>query len=159
MIRSTATLACVGRRQNYFREEFLSALEILQRGDVKPDRLARLLGRRFRPDPIHADRVQALSRWTSTATAAATWSTIPPISIASTANNLKKDGWLTGQTWGYEVVVPAAFNYMLADRAASLTIREWERLGHHTPGNKPFPHADDRAYLLVAGRRRRGRAS
>ncbi len=39
VIRSTATLACIGRRQNYFREEFLSALEILQRGDVKPDRL------------------------------------------------------------------------------------------------------------------------
>ncbi|MGB5182660.1 MAG: lytic murein transglycosylase, partial [Xanthobacteraceae bacterium] len=34
VIRSTATLACVGRRQDYFREEFLSALEILQRGDV-----------------------------------------------------------------------------------------------------------------------------
>ena len=34
MIRSTATLACVGRRQDYFREEFPSALEILARGDV-----------------------------------------------------------------------------------------------------------------------------
>ena len=39
MIRSTATLACVGRRRDYFREEFLSALEILHRGDVKPERL------------------------------------------------------------------------------------------------------------------------
>ena len=39
VIRSTATLACIGRRQNYFREEFLAALEILQRGDVHPDRL------------------------------------------------------------------------------------------------------------------------
>ncbi len=39
VIRSTATLACIGRRQNYFREEFLSAMEILARGDVKPDRL------------------------------------------------------------------------------------------------------------------------
>src|ERR1035441_5710650 len=39
VVRSTATLACIGRRQNYFREGFLSALEILQRGDVKPDRL------------------------------------------------------------------------------------------------------------------------
>ena len=32
VIRSTATLACVGRRRDFFREEFLSALEILQRG-------------------------------------------------------------------------------------------------------------------------------
>ena len=39
VLRSTATLACVGRRRDYFREEFLSALEILQRGDVPPDRL------------------------------------------------------------------------------------------------------------------------
>ena len=29
-----------------------------------------------------------------------------PDLIASTANNLKKDGWVPGQTWGYEVVLP-----------------------------------------------------
>src|SRR6266508_6654632 len=39
VIRSTATLACIGRRQDYFRDEFLSALEILTRGDVKADHL------------------------------------------------------------------------------------------------------------------------
>ena len=39
VLRSTATLACVGRRRDYFRDEFLSALDILQRGDVAPDRL------------------------------------------------------------------------------------------------------------------------
>src|SRR5580704_12461835 len=39
VLRSTATLACVGRRRDYFREEFLSALDILQRGDIPPDRL------------------------------------------------------------------------------------------------------------------------
>ena len=39
VIRSTATLACIGRRQDYFRDEFLSALEILQRGDVRAEHL------------------------------------------------------------------------------------------------------------------------
>ena len=39
VIRSTATLACVGRRQAYFRDEFLAALEILHRGDVRPEQL------------------------------------------------------------------------------------------------------------------------
>ena len=34
--------------------------------------------------------------------------------IASTANNLKKDGWQTGQTWGFEVVVPAGFLHRLS---------------------------------------------
>src|SRR5215471_12745381 len=39
VLRSTATLACVGRRQAYFRDEFLSTLEILERGDLAPDAL------------------------------------------------------------------------------------------------------------------------
>src|SRR5215211_7953325 len=39
VLNSTATLACVGRRQQYFRDEFLSALEILHRGDLKPEQM------------------------------------------------------------------------------------------------------------------------
>jgi membrane-bound lytic murein transglycosylase B len=34
VVRSTATLACIGRRQAYFKDEFLSALEILNHGDL-----------------------------------------------------------------------------------------------------------------------------
>jgi membrane-bound lytic murein transglycosylase B len=52
-----------------------------------------------------------------------------PDLIASTANNLKKDGWIAGQTWGYEVVLPHGFDLMLADRARVMTIRGWERFG------------------------------
>ena len=37
VLRSTATLACVGRRQGYYREEFVSALGILNKGDVASD--------------------------------------------------------------------------------------------------------------------------
>ncbi len=148
VVRSTATLACIGRRQNYFREEFLSALEILQRGDVKPDRLvgswAGAFGptqfmptafKRFAVDFDHDGRRDVVD-------------SVPDI-IASTANNLKKDGWVTGQTWGYEVVVPANFNFLLADHARSIPIRDWERYGITRPGNKPFPRPDDHAFLLI----------
>ena len=148
VVRSTATLACIGRRQSYFREEFLSALEILQRGDVKPDRLvgswAGAFGptqfmptafKRFAVDFDHDGRRDVVD-------------SVPDI-IASTANNLKKDGWVTGQTWGYEVVVPANFNFLLADHARSIPIRDWERYGITRPGNKPFPRPDDHAFLLI----------
>ena len=60
VLQSTATLACIGRRQKYFRDEFLSALEILQPRRSAPRTDARLLGRRVRADAVHADRVQAL---------------------------------------------------------------------------------------------------
>jgi hypothetical protein len=72
-----------------------------------------------------------------------------PDVVASTANNLKKDGWMTGQTWGYEVVVPRGFDFMLSDRSRSMTMQEWERLGIRRADGKGFPRLDDRAYLLV----------
>ena len=72
-----------------------------------------------------------------------------PDLIASTANNLKKDGWVAGQTWGYEVVVPQGFNFLLADRSRVMTVQEWERAGIRRAGGKPFPRGEDRAYLLV----------
>jgi hypothetical protein len=72
-----------------------------------------------------------------------------PDVIASTANNLKKDGWLTGQTWGYEVVVPATLDFRLADRAQTLSIRDWTRYGIARADGQPFPRPDDRAFLLV----------
>jgi lytic murein transglycosylase len=148
VIRSTATLACIGRRQKYFREEFLSALEILQHGDVQPDRLvgswAGAFGptqfmptafRRFAVDFDHDGRRDVVD-------------SIPDI-LASTANNLRKDDWLSGQTWGYEVVVPANFNFTLADHARWMTIRDWERAGITRASGRSFPRPDERAFLLV----------
>jgi lytic murein transglycosylase len=148
VLRSTATLACVGRRQAYFRDEFLSALEILHRGDVHPDQLkgswAGAFGatqfmptsfKRFAVDFDGDGRRDVVD-------------SIPDL-LASTANNLKKDGWIAGATWGYEVVVPKDFNYLLADRAHQLTLREWEAHGVRRAGGRPFPRPGDRAYLLL----------
>jgi lytic murein transglycosylase len=148
VIRSTATLACIGRRQNYFREEFLSALEIVQRGDVKPDRLVGSWAGAFGPTQFMPTAFKRYAVDFDHDGRRDVVDSIPDI-IASTANNLKKDGWVTGQTWGYEVVVPATFNFMLADHGRSMPIRDWERYGITRPGNKPFPHPDDRAFLLI----------
>ncbi len=148
MVRSTATLACVGRRRNYFREEFLSALEILQRGDVPPEHLIGSWAGAFGPTQFmptsfkryavdfdgdgHRDVVDSI-----------------PDLVASTANNLKTDGWVSGRSWGYEVTLPQNFDYLLADRAKQMTIKQWEGLGVRRAGNKPFPHADETAFLLL----------
>ncbi len=72
--------------------------------------------------------------------------------IASTANNLKKDGWVPGETWGYEVVIPKGFNYLLADRSKQLTLAEWQAHGIKRAGNKPFPHPHEKRLSAGAGR-------
>ncbi|MFN5720647.1 MAG: lytic murein transglycosylase, partial [Bradyrhizobium sp.] len=69
--------------------------------------------------------------------------------IASTANNLKKDGWQTGASWGYEVVLPQGLNYMLADRAKAMPLSQWEQLGVKRPNGQQFPRPSDKAYLLA----------
>ncbi len=148
VIRSTATLACIGRRQNYFREEFLSALEILARGDVRADRLVGSWAGAFGPTQFMPTAFKRYAVDFDRDGRRDVVDSVPDI-IASTANNLKRDGWVSGQTWGYEVVVPATLNFMLADHARAMTIRDWERLGIARPGNRPFPRPDERAFLLV----------
>jgi lytic murein transglycosylase len=148
VVRSTATLACVGRRQDYFREEFLSALEILARGDVRPDHLKGSWAGAFGPTQFMPTSFKRFAVDFDGDGRRDVVDSVPDL-VASTANNLKKDGWVTGQTWGYEVVVPQGFNFLLADRARVMTMREWERAGVRRPGGKAFPRADDKAYLLV----------
>lgn len=148
VIRSTATLACIGRRQNYFREEFLSALEILHRGDVRPERFVGSWAGAFGPTQFMPTAFKRFAVDFDRDGRRDVIDSVPDV-LASTANNLKRDGWISGQTWGYEVIVPAAFDFRLADRAQTMTVREWERLGLMRPGNRPFPRPDDRAFLLT----------
>jgi membrane-bound lytic murein transglycosylase B len=148
VIRSTATLACIGRRQNYFRAEFLSALEILQRGDVKPGRFVGSWAGAFGPTQFMPTSFKRYAVDFDHDGRRDVVDSVPDV-IASTANNLKKDGWATGQTWGYEVVVPANFDFQLTGRARTMTIRDLERTGLARPGGKPFPRPDDRAFLLI----------
>jgi lytic murein transglycosylase len=148
VVRSTATLACIGRRQAYFRDEFLATLEILERGDVAPDRLKGSWAGAFGPTQFMPTSFKRYAVDFDGDGRRDVVDSIPDV-IASTANNLRKDGWVSGQTWGYEVVVPKGFNYLLADRSRQLTLAEWERLGVRRVGNQPFARASDRAYLLV----------
>lgn len=148
VVRSTATLSCVGRRQNYFRNEFIAALELLERRDVRPEQLKGSWAGAFGPTQFmptvyrnhavdadgdgHRDMINSV-----------------PDMLASTANFFKRNGWIAGETWGYEVVVPKNFNYLLADRSRQMTIAEWERHGIRRASDKSFPRHNDRAYLFV----------
>jgi lytic murein transglycosylase len=148
VLNSTATLACIGRRQAYFKDEFISALDILNRGDVRADRLVGSWAGAFGPTQFMPT---AFKRYAVDGDGDGRRDVVDDAAdlIASTANNLKKDGWQTGQTWGFEVTVPQGFNYMLADRAKAMTLAQWEHLGVKRAGDKPFPNQADKAYLLA----------
>jgi lytic murein transglycosylase len=148
VIRSTATLACIGRRQDYFREEFLSTLEILHRNDVRPERLKGSWAGAFGPTQFMPTAFKRFAVDFDGDGRRDVVDSVPDM-VASTANNLKKDGWVPTQTWGYEVVVPDGFDFALADRSRQMTVGEWEQLGIRRAGDKLFPRQADRGYLLV----------
>ena len=153
VLRSTATLACVGRRRDYFRGEFLAALEILQRGDIPPERFIGSWAGAFGPTQFMPTTFLRYAVDFDGDGRRDVIDSIPDM-VASTANNLKLDGWVRGQSWGYEVTLPANFNYLLTGSLREMSVREWERLGVRRADGKPFARPADRgSVILPAGSR------
>jgi len=151
VLRSTATLACVGRRQNYFRDEFLATLEILHRGDVPAEHLKGSWAGAFGPTQFMPTSFKRFAVDFDGDGKRDVVNSIPDV-LASTANNLKKDGWQSGASWGYEVVLPERFDFLLVDRSIRKPLREWEALGVRRVGGRAFPrHGDVGSIMLPAG--------
>ena len=148
VLNSTATLACIGRRQKYFKDEFLVALEILHRGDLRPEQLRGSWAGAFGPTQFMPT---AFKRYAVDADGDGRRDVVDNAYdlIASTANNLKKDGWQSGATWGYEVTIPRGFNFMLADRSKPMTLAQWDQQGVRRANGKPYPNPAEKAYLLA----------
>jgi membrane-bound lytic murein transglycosylase B len=75
--------------------------------------------------------------------------TSPADALGSAANYLRVSGWLSGKSWGYEVVLPARFNYRLAEDGTSRALAEWARLGVARAHGAAFPRPGDHASLIA----------
>ncbi len=115
LLTSLATLSCFGRRQSFFRGEFVSTLRIVQDGHATPDALvgswAGAFGHtQFMPSTFLRTAIDFDGDGRRDVVGSV------PDALASTANYLKRAGWRTGEPWGYEVRLPAGFDVSLAGR-------------------------------------------
>lgn len=149
VIQALATLAYAApRRKKFWNKELVTALAIVQAGHVRFQDMegswAGAMGHtQFMPSSwkAYASDYNGDGRrdiWTSI-----------PDALASTANYLKKHGWQTGKTWGYEVQLPAGFNYQLADGEKTLTLGEWSKYGIRRANGKGFPRPADKGVLVL----------
>src|SRR5690606_1853705 len=149
---SLATLACDGRRGEYFTTEFVNALRIVERG-IDAQRMigswAGAMGQtQFMPSNYLAYAVDGngdgvVDLWTSVEDA-----------FASAANLLRTFGWRPGWRWGREVRLPEGFDYALAGRDRARPLAEWSELGVATTAGDPVPPLAEQAAVLVpAGHR------
>ena len=146
LVRSLATVACFGRRQTYFRTEFIATLRILQSGEIEPGSLAGswagAFGQtQFMPSTYERTAVDFDADGRRDIVGSV------PDALGSTANYLKRAGWKSGQPWGYEVRLPADYAGP-SGRRTRRELGEWRRLGiRNVDGNAP--EGTGRAALLL----------
>ena len=145
VVRSLATLAFQHYRGDYFRRELLAALVILQNRDIDPPHMlgswagamgqTQFMPSNFKTYAIDFDGDRRRDIWTSV-----------PDAIGSTANYLNKHGWIPGETWGYEVLLPTGFVHDSAPNR-SLGFAAWAARGVRRADGGEMPR-DGRAALL-----------
>ena len=146
VIRSLATLAAIGYRGSFFRDELLAALVILQqrhvaREDMKGSWAGAMGQTQFMPTSfmrfaVDGDGDGHKDIWTSV-----------PDALASTANYLRRNGWKPGLPWGFEVVLPKGFDWQLA----KADFARWAAHGVHRADGAPMPHGGEASLFLPAG--------
>lgn len=148
VIRSLMTLACSGTKAKYARGQIVSALKVLERGDVSFEAMngswAGAMGHtQFIPTTYTAYAVDYDGDGRRDI-----WGTIPD-ALGSTASYLKVSKWIPGQTWGYEVRVPKGVNPNKISENTYKTLGQWEKLGFVRVTGQPFPRPGDKATLFA----------
>ena len=149
VIRALATLAHARYRDDFFKDELIMALLILEQGHIERDAMrgswAGAMGQtQFMPSSFMKYAVDfngggAKDIWSST-----------PDALASTANYLKQFGWKPGIPWGAEVTLPEGFDFKLAERKARRNFAAWAALGVR-PSNGETGLRGEAGLFLPAG--------
>lgn len=146
-----ATLAADGRRGAFFSDEFLTALAIVEGGHAAPEALrgswAGAMGHvQFLPSSWAAFAVDHDGDGRRDI-----WSEDPADALASAATFLRGNGWVAGQPWGLEIVLPAAFHWEDASYDNWRPVPYWTARGIRAADGGPLPGHGLAAILLPGG--------
>jgi lytic murein transglycosylase len=151
-IRALATQAFTGRRKDFFRNEFLHALRMLQDGVPRAAMrsswggamgLTQLLPSEFYKYAVDFDGDGKVDIWNSV-----------PDALASAAKQLAGKGWRRGGPWAIEVRVPADVDCTIAQPDHKMPIRDWLARGYTPAGGRTLSAAvlaTDASLLLPEG--------
>ncbi len=145
-----STLAYEGRRRDWAEQQIIYAMKIVQDGDRTPSGLIGSWGgamghTQFIPEMYHVYAVDYSGDGQRDI-----W--YPTDALASTANYLRGEGWISGQPWGVEVKLPADFNYIEADTSNFKSPSYWRNNGVTSLSPRGLP-STDLAIYLPAGHR------
>ena len=147
-IHALATLTEGGYRPDFFRSELLTALRIVSDGHVSAGKMtgswAGAMGHtQFMPSSFMRYAVDYNGDGRKDI-----WNSVQD-ALGSTANYLHGFGWRPGETWGYEVRVPAGFDFAAARQIERAPLGQWQAMGITRISGKAFPRPGDTGRLYM----------
>lgn len=147
LLNSLATLAYDGRRSEFFRNELITAIKILDSDHIDPASLsgswAGAMGQcQFLPSTymkyaVDYDGDGHRNIWESKSDV-----------LSSMANYLAAEGWQRGLTWGREVKLTRSVEPSLIGLEQKLSLGEWSKLGVTSKNGKALPARNVKASLI-----------
>jgi len=122
-----ATQAYIGKRKDFFRNEFLHALKMLEDGVPRADLrsswggatgLTQFLPSEYYKYAVDFDHDGRADIWRSV-----------PDALASAAKQLRGKGWVSGVPWAFEVKAPANADCTMGVPEVTMAIGAWEKRG------------------------------
>jgi len=148
VLEALATLAYDPRRAEFFREQLLTALWIIDDGHISAERMtgswAGAMGQlQFLPTVFRNYAVDGDGDGR-----ADIWGSLPDV-FHSAANFISQSGWRGDERWGREVVLPEGFDYALVGARNRKPLARWRELGLRTVGGEAIPVADMEAAVAL----------
>jgi lytic murein transglycosylase len=146
VISALATFAQARYREPFFRNELLAALKILQDGHLPPERmLGSWAGALGQPQFMPSSFSKFAASYAGTGSPDI-WTNIPDV-LASIGNYFRLQGWQPGLAWGFEVNVPAGFDY----RRSRASFLQWAELGVKRADGLDFPARGEAILFFPSG--------
>jgi lytic murein transglycosylase len=139
-IRTLATQAYIGKRKEFFANEFLYALKMLQDGvphaDMRSSWGGALGMTQFLPSEFYKYAVDFDGDGR-----ADIWHSVPD-ALASAAKQLAGKGWQKGERWAYEVRAPQSIDCSMGVPDVTMPIGEWLKRGLAPAQNRKLSAAE-----------------
>ncbi|MET0531273.1 MAG: lytic murein transglycosylase [Microvirga sp.] len=151
LVQSLATLVChAPRRNDYFKGELMATLKIVQDGDINPANLRGSWAGAFGHTQFMPSTFQRLAVDGDGDGRRDIMASVPD-ALHSTANFLKKAGWVNGLPWGYEVRLPSNFSAGLAGRKNKKPLASWAAMGVTRIDGRPLQGNYAAGIIIPAG--------
>ena len=150
LVQSLATLACYGEHASYFRGELIATLKIIDEGNVNPAHLVGSWAGAFGHTQFMPSTFMRLAVDMDGSGKRDIVDSVPN-ALGSTANFLRKSGWTTGESWGFEVILPAGYHGPTG-RGAKRAFSAWAAAGVRRADGRALPAAGTAGLIIPAGR-------